>query len=318
MNRALPGQYVDLIREGVQVSTRSRGDIEVYNALVRTAMSATQRGWSFAEWSALVREDGSDLGRQLGRRGGDGRNRSAEAIRRSLRKAWTTAERQTALSPPTTPEDARQAAAEVEAFAANPDANLPDVWRAILAHAGTVAHTNSTIRPALPRHQIVAATGYGDRTIRTALAKMDAAGLLRVAVRGRAGIPRSSVSEGASQPPSHLLSRATLYRLPSAAVMAAHLCPETGQVGPLAHTSRTPAFLAHLDPPHTSRTPAPKEAPAVVTLTVTASNLVEVLEAVRLAVRLTGAEVSVDASTDQSDHPLAEVVVLRPADRQSA
>lgn len=324
MNRALPGHYVDLIRDGAKVSTRSRGDIEVYNALVQTAMSAVQRGWSFAEWYRLVMDPpdrgaiANKLAEQACRRHSNDRTRSHDAVQRSLRKAWLTAERQTALSPPTTPQEARQEAAEVQAFAANPDATIPDVWRAILAHAATIAHQEGTIRPALPRDKIVAATGYGHRTVRTALAKLDACGLLRVAVRGRAGIPKANLPAGTKAPPAHLLGRATLYRLPSAVAMTAHLCPVNGQVGPLAQTSRTPAFPADLDPSHTSRTPDTQEGLVMATVTLPGNFTYALPAELAAAVNHfleTGQVQAID--TGKTPAP-TNVVPLRATDRRSA
>ena len=62
---SLPGPIVDLIRDGVQHPGRNTN--KTYGAAVRTAMSARQRGWAFAEHllphDAQVRELGTGKSR---------------------------------------------------------------------------------------------------------------------------------------------------------------------------------------------------------------------------------------------------------------
>lgn len=65
MDRALPGHMVDLIHNGASFTDRSqRGDRATFKALFRTAASASQRGWTYAEWASLVMDPRHELGRQ--------------------------------------------------------------------------------------------------------------------------------------------------------------------------------------------------------------------------------------------------------------
>ena len=55
--QSLDGPLTDLIRDGVPGLADAYGrdfDVPVWNALVRTAMSATQRGQGFDQWLPLV------------------------------------------------------------------------------------------------------------------------------------------------------------------------------------------------------------------------------------------------------------------------
>jgi hypothetical protein len=62
---SLPGRTVDLIRDGAPAADLARrGDSAVWSALLSTATSARQRGWTFPEWAAYVSEARSNLGRQ--------------------------------------------------------------------------------------------------------------------------------------------------------------------------------------------------------------------------------------------------------------
>jgi hypothetical protein len=54
---ALPGFYVDTIRDGVDnTELKTRGNSALWFALRRSAMSASQHGWGFQDWLALAND----------------------------------------------------------------------------------------------------------------------------------------------------------------------------------------------------------------------------------------------------------------------
>jgi len=72
MDRALPGRYIDLIRDGVSSAQLKRsGRQAIWSALVSTAMSAQMRGWDEVEWTYLVLDPKSYLGYQARSKGKD-------------------------------------------------------------------------------------------------------------------------------------------------------------------------------------------------------------------------------------------------------
>ncbi|MDN4517288.1 hypothetical protein JN086_13260 [Mycolicibacterium austroafricanum] len=91
LDHALPGSYVDMIRDGAAAGHYS----EVYGALVSIAMSAFRRGWTESEYIIEISNArvNAKLWMQVLRvRTRDGKaSRSQQAGIRVLRKAWSQA-----------------------------------------------------------------------------------------------------------------------------------------------------------------------------------------------------------------------------------
>ncbi len=240
MHRALPTTMIDLIRDGVpRVELRSGGSRAVYNALVRTATSARQRGWSLPDWTALLDEPQSHLGRQAMTKDRH-RSRSRIATMKLYTSAWEAAGKWIAnQDSPWTADDAR---AEVDRkvkalrdFVADPDAALTPLERAVLAVAADEAERLHHDRPAitwrkfaalvdpieheLPDEDVTCNLSPANsnrerpeviaRRLRSTLDQLDQRDLLRVEDRGRA-----STTPGRR--------RAALRRLPTPETLAAH------------------------------------------------------------------------------------------------
>jgi hypothetical protein len=208
MNRALPGTVIDLIRDGAdEQDLRARGDRAVWSALVRTASSARQRGWSRVEWADLVTGKRSRLGYQAAMKGS--KERSRVALEKSLRGAWDAAARWLATTPaPITRGDVESRARNLRDYAADASTDLRDNDRAILCFAADVPIRRGTDRPTLPLRAISEATGLSVKAIRLALPRLDASGLLRLEVRGTPGGPNTKER------------RASAYRLGDATEVA--------------------------------------------------------------------------------------------------
>lgn len=209
MNRALPGPVIDLIRDGVpELEVKRRGaDRAIRAALIRTAASAHQRGWTRVEWTDLVDQRANLLSRQVHVQA-NGTEYTARHVERAYRTAWEEAARW--VTEDAAPAfDRASALARVEdltAAAATADMSARD--RAVLDYAHLFALSVGTDRPALPRHAVVAHTGLGEKAVRLALASLVQLGWLHLEVPGRRGT---------------VLRRASLYRLtlpPGAAIPA--------------------------------------------------------------------------------------------------
>lgn len=219
MNRNPEGAIVDLIRDGVApVDLRERGSKAVWSALVRTAASVSQRGWTYPEWAALVDAPTSRLGLQAKVR--KGKPVTSRSYEKTLQSAWTAAEKWLTTRPAEiTPAEIIARTHELRDLIADPDLDLTDDERAVLAYAIDFAEARRTLRPALPRRAVAEATGLSERRARSTLAELDRRGLLPLAKRGRSGLENA---------------RASLYRLP--APDALHLCRETRPMGRPAQT----------------------------------------------------------------------------------
>lgn len=227
LDRALPARTIDLIREGVSpADLRERGDQAVFSALVKTAMSACQRGWDCWEWIEVVHDARSHLGQQLRLRGG-AKLRTPQAIQKTMDAAWEAATLRVSESPATGRDAALATAGTLRDFVADPDSPLGGAQRAVLAHAAAMAMQYGTDRPALPRRSLQDATGLGLTALRTVLRDLHDAGLLVLVDPGRSGGP------------SARKRRAALYRLPSPAAL--YLYRETRSVVPLAQVCGAPA-----------------------------------------------------------------------------
>ncbi len=210
--RALPAPIIDLIRDGVPAEDlrghsekrRSGGNRAVYRALVRTAMSAQQRGHTYPEWAGLVSEARSNLGRQarLDRGVREVTKRDYEA---TLRRAWGSAEAKVSETPAWTPEEVRAKAVRVRDLL---EALPEDTWagdataRRTLAHVLGLAAERAHGRPAVPVRPLAEALAVPRMTAHRALAWLVAEGWLDLAERGRARGPHAQQA------------RASLYAVP--------------------------------------------------------------------------------------------------------
>jgi len=291
---------VDLIRDGVpRNDLRTEGDRALWTAFVRTAASASQRGWTFPQWAGYVSETRSNLGRQARLKNGR-KERTPADYERTLRNAWDTGSRWAASAPAAhTPADVAARIAALRAFVADADANLTDAERAVLADAADQAEAHRTDRPAMPRRDVGQRTGLGERRARTTLDRLDRRGLLPLSIRGRAAEKAQS-------------RRAGLYKLPDlTAGVPTYLYRGTRSMGhpglsgarsmghpddPAADTAGTPrqVYGTPGPPPSTPTHPTEQE-PAVVTVTISApdaASLAAALDALRREPVAVAAEVS--------------------------
>jgi hypothetical protein len=219
VNRALPATYIDLARDGASdIDLRARGDRAVWSALVRVATSARQRGWAYIDLADLVMSPRSNLGRQVALRGGTKEVGKAQ-VEKKLRAAWDAAGAFLDRAPAAiTPADVEGKAKALVAYCADADNGLRDADRAILAYASDEALRRGTDRPTLPLRAIAEATGLTVKAVRLALPRLDAAGLLRLEIRGVPGGPATRER------------RASAYRLgdvPAVAITEPTTTPET-------------------------------------------------------------------------------------------
>ncbi len=232
MNRALPGPMIDLIRDGVPgQELRQRGDVAVWSALLGTAASARQRCWDREEWEAELSHTVSTLGRQARLKKGR-RERSAKAYAQLLYDAWDKATVWVSEQPPPftraeMAEEAEQRVRRVLLLVQDLDSDLTEAERAVLAYAANEALARGLTRVALPRRSIVSRTGLGERTIRTALERLERKRLLTLAVPGRPGATQQA-------------RRAALYLLPTEEALAQYLYRGTRSMGPPAQNYGTP------------------------------------------------------------------------------
>lgn len=284
MNRALPATMVDLIRNGVHpVDLRREGQRAVWSALFRTAASAAQRGWDRWEWELLLAEPTSTLGRQAATRDGR-RPRTTEATAKTLAAAWDRASIWATEQPPQwrrseAVEQALRRADLLAELAADPDADLQHADRAVLAHAADRARALTSDRPALPRTQMLTATGLGLTALRTALARLEDSDLLVLAERGR-------------RAPSG--GRANLYRLAREEhpALALYLYRETRSVVPPGQVCSAPGVDLDGAPPQVCSAPTSEDV-QMVTLTLSApdaDSLAAALAALRGDARVVAVE----------------------------
>lgn len=187
---------IDLIRDGVsKEDLRRAGSRAVFSALVSTAMSWQNRGWSFDMWVSTLREPQSLLGRQVQL---DHRRmaRTANAVAADLRSAWEKAEVNVAERPTLTRNDIRATARKrLEQL----DSLEKDAWplddRALLVlrHVLETAADLGSTKPAIPvRDAMKAARLPSTMAAHRALRRLEAEDLIRCVERGRPGRGRSS------------------------------------------------------------------------------------------------------------------------------
>lgn len=301
----MPGWAIDLIRDGVSASGLGRaGDQAVWSALVRTATSAHQRGWSDIEWEAEVCDVRSRLGQQV--RIARGTPRKPADVRRALADAWDAAVVWVSLQPrphrsrDQAQADARQTVRDVRTWLAGPDVPMHNLDRAVLAHACDAADRHGSSTPALPLRAAAAATGTSQRQTRRALDHLIRNGLLVCTDRGR---------------PGKASGRAACYRLPDDRARTAYLYRETRSVLRPADSVQVcapPAVGAHAPPAQVCAPPRPDEettAMSVVTLSISAPDA-EALAAALAALR---GQKEVHVAVADPEGPTADVVPLRRA-----
>lgn len=175
-HRSLPGPIIDLIRDGVPHAGKDQR--RTYNAAVRTAMSAQQRGWPYYEWESLMMEPASRLGIQIALRRRD--------VRQCLRQAWARAAQRIAMSPPMTSDQARDFVDDLELeLASRPEPDSAE--RIVMQFALDRGRELGTKRVALPWRQVVDETGLTQAVVKRVLSTR-ASGFLQLAERGRAGL----------------------------------------------------------------------------------------------------------------------------------
>lgn len=333
-HRSLPPDMTDLVRDGVSPrDLKAQGGQAVWRALVRTAASAHQRGWDRWEWEAFVCEARSRLGTQARLKDGK-RERTDKALSDYLAAAWDQAttwvsEQDAAWTPDDLAEQARVRATAVLAMCADPGADLTDAERAVLAYAATQARTRGWDRVQMARRNVEEATGVGERSVRTALRRLEDRGLLSLDVRGRSGRPGRVTQDGRP------MARANLYRLPAAdsAALVPYQDRGTRSVGLPALVCGTPPQTDVVDPRPVCGTPPvatglpadasandantttpPKEGTSMVSLTVTGTPeaLAAALDAALDALSRHGVSAEAAAAApDETDDLPENVVPLR-------
>lgn len=199
---------IDLMRDGLppdEINPRN-----IYNALVRTAASYINRGLTYTDWRGDLARPGMTLAQQARWRSRD-KPRTPSAYEKTLHRAWDAADKWAATRPlPWTGDDAASHARAVRALiVADPSNDLTDNQRAVLGHACDVSEATGSRRITIPRRQLQEATGLGLTALRTALTRLEQAGLLICITRGK---PRGPAAT--SKP------KAAVYALPSRDALA--------------------------------------------------------------------------------------------------
>jgi hypothetical protein len=194
-------------------------------------MSATQHGWGFQEWLALVNDPLSRLGTQFSLRDGK-RAKSRKTIQHGLEDIWDKAVATVnGLDPSFTREqvaDAAQARAEgVMQLVADPDAELTDSQRSVLAYAAEQTIKRGMLRVALAWRAVQEATCLGERATKNAMAHLTDKNLLSLEASGRSGADASRW-------------KANLYSLPTKEALVSYRGRGTRPMGPPSTTSGTP------------------------------------------------------------------------------
>lgn len=215
LDRALPATIIDLIRDGTpDRELRARSDRAVYGTLCRTACSAGQRGWTFAEWAEEVTSPRSKLGTQLALKNGV-KVKTAREVEGTLRAAWDSAQKWLATAGPAfTRDDVERKCKELRDLVADPSVPLGDVDRAVLAYAVGQGLGRGTDRPTLPLRATAEGAEVSVKAVRLSFARLERAGLLVCEVRGVPSGPKSRKV------------RASAYRLPEPSALTALILKE--------------------------------------------------------------------------------------------
>lgn len=189
---------IDLIRDGIYPPGKDAR--RTYAAALKTAMSACQRGRTYAEWEALLMEPKSQLGIQMAIQMAI----QSPQYRRSLKKAWEAALTKVRKSPPMTQNEARELLAEVEEALIR-DGVIDAKSRLVVQEAVDRGRELGTRRVALPWRHLKETTGVSESGVKTVL-KNQAGGYLELAERGKAGLHRRANLYRVAVPPTSRVS----------------------------------------------------------------------------------------------------------------
>lgn len=303
MNRALPGWAIDLIRDGAASSALSEsGDRAVWSALVRTASSAKQRGWSDIEWESLILDDPrSQLGNQVRVKNGR-KPRTAQQITSTVKDAWDrgcewVSQQPAAWSSEESREQALERARVITSLIGDGSNGLTEVQRSVLNAAAQMSTTTGYLRLALSRRELMARTELGLTALRTALRHLGEIGLLRVVEPGRPAGPNGK-------------RRANLYELADQEAVHHYLYRETRYVVPPAQLCGAPSNSSHGAPASYVVPPIVKESDPMkdelIKLTIETSDPVALAQAIQALAGNSGTHLASRPSTDLPDnvHPL--------------
>lgn len=191
--RALPGRIVDLIRDGApDDAIRSRGhDPAVWSALVSSAMSAANRGWTAPDFVALVLDPRSRLGAQSSLKKGKTRGRAQTA--KLVHKAWESAEQNIQRSPAWTTSGLREAAHERQLQSAQRLAqeHLTRAEELVMRHVAQRLAETDSLQRAIARQDFIDGTGLGKTAVETAQRRLMSRGLLVQVEKGAPGGPKA-------------------------------------------------------------------------------------------------------------------------------
>lgn len=264
-HRALPGPMIDVIRDGVPArALRDRGGAAVWGALVSTAMSAQQRGWTYPHWAGLVSETRSLLGRQA-RLDRGRRDIGPKRYERTLRRSWEAAGRAVAESPAQTATEVREAVNEtLRALDRLPESAwpLPPRDRLVLRWVLEEAARRGMTRPVTPARAIEAETGVPRAEVSRALARLRAEGWIELHSRGARG------AGGSGKASLHTVKPARVARLLRDATVARSPEPPTGAYVP-SPPAPTPLMSQGSDEPTVPNGPlmSQTEEPAMIAVT---------------------------------------------------
>ncbi len=189
LDRALPGSYVDVIREGTPTGYYS----DVYGALVSIAMSAFRRGWTESEFIIEISNVGANakLWMQVLRvRARDGKaSRSQQAGIRVLHKAWSQAVANCNNVGLRSREELRAEAVErafqwTDRLVDNPD-DLTDAEQAVMGYVISETERRGRLRVTCPGRAVAEYAKLSHRTAVRILERLDQRGLLDKCSSGR-------------------------------------------------------------------------------------------------------------------------------------
>lgn len=191
--RALSGRIIDLIRDGAPIDAiKSHGhDPAVWSALVSSAMSAVNRGWSAPDFVTLVLEPKSHLGSQASLK--KGKNRGRAQTTRLVYDAWDRAQENVKSSPAWTAGDLHQRAQERQARSAHAlkQVGLTEAEQLVMRHVARRLSEAGSLQRAISRQDFIDETGLGKTALETAQRRLMTRGLLVQIERGAPSGPKA-------------------------------------------------------------------------------------------------------------------------------
>ena len=213
LDHALPGRYVDAIRDGVP----SNDARKVWAMCMTVAMSASLRGWTEQQYVDAVAGPHSKLWTQLMMRR-DGRTSSMPRAYRELRKAWAAGVAKAADVDVRTREEIAVDAVERayewgDRLDARTDKLSPNE-HALMTYVVQQTEERRMFSVACARRTVAAATGLGEEAVKGGFVRLVRKGLLVKYSPGRAWTKKEK-ERGQG-------GRAALYGLPPVPVAAGH------------------------------------------------------------------------------------------------